>query len=140
MSRSAVEDRIDPQNVFTAVKFFSLEVKGYMRDKQYNQTTDFIKITWDWFNAYNEQGIKADQRVEYLYNMHIFLLQQIKWNCFPMEVCDRYIKGMPIQTFESILQNISTRLQLYHASMDKTYNARSVSMLASESFFADIKH
>ena len=54
LSRSAVEDRIDPQNVFTAVKFFSLEVEDYMRDKQYNQTADFIKITWDWFNACNE--------------------------------------------------------------------------------------
>ena len=72
--------------------------------------------------------------------MHTFLSQQINWNHFHMEVCDRYVKGMPIQTFESILQNISTRLQLYHASIDKTYNARSISMLASESFFTDIKH
>ena len=51
LSRSAVEDCIDHQNVFIAVKFFSLEVEGYMRDKQYNQTADFITITWDWFKC-----------------------------------------------------------------------------------------
>ena len=54
LSRSAVEDHIDPQNVFTAVNFFSLEVEDFMRNKQFNQTADFIKITWDWFNACNE--------------------------------------------------------------------------------------
>ena len=72
--------------------------------------------------------------------MHTFLSQQVNWKHFPMEVCNRYVKGMPVQTFESILQSISTRLQLYHASIDKTYNARSVSTLVSESFFTDLKH
>ena len=46
---------------------------------------------------------------------------------------------MPIQTWEAILQLISTRLYLYSLANNNTYNTRSVSTLASESFFADLK-
>ena len=47
---------------------------------------------------------------------------------------------MTWQTFEALLQNISTRIQLYYLSSNLTYNARAVSTLSNESFFADLVH
>ena len=47
--------------------------------------------------------------------------------------------GMPVQTWEAIMQVISTRLYLYSMAHGNTYNTRSVLTLASESFFADLK-
>ena len=45
---------------------------------------------------------------------------------------------MPVQTFEAILQCISTRIFLYKFSIENNYNTRSVSTLANESFFSDL--
>ena len=61
LSRSVVEDRIDPQNVFIAVKFFSIPVQKYMLEKGYKDTSKFIQLTQNWFNACNERGLRADE-------------------------------------------------------------------------------
>ena len=45
---------------------------------------------------------------------------------------------MTWQTFDALLQMISTRITLYSFAADATYNARSVSTLANESFFSDL--
>ena len=45
---------------------------------------------------------------------------------------------MPVQTFEAILQCISTCIFLYKFSIENNYNTRSVSTLANESFFSDL--
>ena len=48
------------------------------------------------------------------------------------------MKGIPIITYEGILQNISVRLSLYSISHFNTYNARSISSLVCESFFSTV--
>ena len=45
---------------------------------------------------------------------------------------------MPIQTFEAILLNISTRIQLYQFAHGGNYNTKSVSTFSNESFFSDL--
>ena len=49
----------------------------------------------------------------------------------------KYVKGMPIQTFEMILQNISTHMQLF-ASSNQPINQRAICTLAIESFFSEL--
>ena len=49
LSHSIVEDRADPQNVFTAIKFFSLPVQCYMLSKGYAETAAFIQLIRNWF-------------------------------------------------------------------------------------------
>ena len=71
--------------------------------------------------------------------MHEFLLRDINFTEFPSKFT-RYIKGMPIQTFEAILQNISTRIHLYAFTFDGHYNTRAISTLSNESFFSDLCH
>ena len=44
LSHSIVEDRAGPQNVFTAIKFFSLPVQCHMLSKGYAETAHFIKL------------------------------------------------------------------------------------------------
>ena len=56
----------------------------------------------------------------------------------PFQQPGRYIHSMTWQTFEALLQMISTRITLYSFAADATYNARSVSTLANESFFSDL--
>ena len=59
LSHSIVEHRADSQNVFTAIKFFSLPVQCYMLSKGYAETAHFIQLIRNWFGACNERGIKA---------------------------------------------------------------------------------
>ena len=106
-----------------------------MHNKGHNVTANFICIVRNWFRACNEHGLKADEWVEYLYDMHHFLTTGIDFHKFPALCSGRHVRGMPIQTFEAILQNIATRITLYSLSSDGTYNACSISTLANESFF-----
>ena len=70
--------------------------------------------------------------------MHKFLTDGINFNCITFQYPGRYIKGITWQTFEALLQNISTHIQLYSYTNCGTYNTRAVSTLANESFFVDL--
>ena len=108
-----------------------------MCNKGHNGTANFICIVRNWFIACDECGLKADEWVEYLYDMHHFLTTGIDFHKFPALCSGRHVRGMPIHTFEAIQQNIATRITLYSLSSDGTYNAHSISTLANE-FFSDI--
>ena len=49
-----------------------------------------------------------------------------------------HICGIPIKTYEALMQSISTRFTLFHLSSMHSYNARAISTLAVESFFSDL--
>ena len=49
-----------------------------------------------------------------------------------------YIKGIPIITYEGILQNRTLHIAMYKMCKDNTYNQRSLSTLAVENFFGDL--
>ena len=88
--------------------------------------------------ACDERGLRADVRVHGLYEMHKFLTDDMNFWSVPFQQQGRYIHGMTWQTFEALLQMISTRITLYSFAADVTCNARSVSTLANESFFSDL--
>ena len=70
--------------------------------------------------------------------MYEFLTADVNFMSVPFQYDGQYIKGMSWQTYEAILQNISTHIQLYSFTKGGTYNSRAVSTLANESFFADL--
>ena len=138
LSLALVFDKIDQPNAFTAMRMFNYDVERYMREKGFEDTADFIRLVRNWHKACNKRGIPADERVIKLFEMHKFLTAGVNFDSVPFQFSGRYIRGMTWQTYEAILQMISTRIQLYNYSQDKTYNARAVSMLANESFFANL--
>ena len=140
LSISLVFDKIDTQNAFTAMRMFNYSVQRWMEQKGYTETATFIKLIRNWHDACNRRGLSADTHVRYLTDMYSFLVQGINFNSVPFQFPDRYIRGMTWQTFEALLQSISTRIQLYYMSRNFTYNARAVSTLANESFFSDLVH
>ena len=48
-----------------------------------------------------------------------------------------YIKGMPIPTYEALMQGITTRLQIFQLS-NMPINQRSISTIGIESFFSKL--
>ena len=78
-------------------------------------------------------------RVKYWYDTHEFFTRGVDFKQFPSPLCGLYVKGMPIQTFEALLQICSTHTYLYALAVDETYNCRGVSTLQLESYFSDVK-
>ena len=70
--------------------------------------------------------------------MYNFLMQDVNFNGYPSKLSHRHFRGMPMTTYEALLQNINTRIQLYQYAHGITYNACSISMLTNESFFSDL--
>ena len=120
------------------MRMFNYDIENYMRTNGFEETADFIKLVRNWHDACNRRGLSADERVQHLFAMHEFLTKAVNFDSVPFQFPGRYIRGMTWQTYEAILQMISTRIQLYTYSRDNTYNARAVSTLANESFFADL--
>ena len=138
LSYALVHEKTDQQNAFTAMRMFSYDVEVYMRENNFIQTANFIKLVRNWHEACNKRGIEADKRVSHLVDMHNFLTTGVNFDCVPFQFPGRYIKGLTWQTYEAILQMISTRIQLYSFANRGTYNSRAISTLANESFFADL--
>ena len=138
LSIALVFDKIDTQNAFTAMRMFNYSVECWMQKKGYAETAEFIRLIRNWHDACNRRGLSTDTRVHYLTNMHSFLVKGINFNCMPFQFPERYIRGMTWQTYEVLLQSISTRIQLYYLSANLTYNAHAVSTLSNESFFSDL--
>ena len=63
-----------------------------------------------------------------------YLRDLVNFNVYPPK--KKYIGGMPVVTFESLLHNITSRIQLYHLLDGKSFNHRSISTLSVESFFS----
>ena len=138
LSIALVHEKTDQQNAYTTMRMFSIDVENYMRENAFTDTADFIRLVRNWHDACNKRGITADVRVSRLCDMHDFLMDGINFDCVPFQYPGRYIKGLTWQTYEAILQVISTRIQLYYFAHGGNYNARAVSTLANESFFADL--
>ena len=108
LSRYMVDYKMDIQNAFSAEKFFGETVEEYMQDHGCSQTSQFIRIVWMWHQACNMRGLPADERVKRWCNMYEFLTRGINFTSVPFQFAGHYIRGMTWQTFEAILQNIST--------------------------------
>ena len=137
LSRAIVYDKIDIQSAFIATHMFSRLVEDFFHDKSWNESADFVQTDHQWHRACNMRGISADMCVRSLFAMHKFLMKDVDFDNFPPDF-GRYVKGMPILMFEAILQNISTRTQLYQFANGGNSNARSISTLSNESFFSDL--
>ena len=74
-------------------------------------------------------------RVHDLQKMYQFLVDLVEWEELPPP--STHIQGMPVQTYESLMQGISTRMAIFSLS-NMPINQRSVSTLAVESFFSDL--
>ena len=59
LSKTIVVNCIDPQNVFTAIKFFSKPDEEFMVHKGFSTTVEFIRIVENWFEACKKRGIQG---------------------------------------------------------------------------------
>ena len=131
-----IEPIADKQSVPFARRVFSKEVQDIMRSNGDLQEAEMVQYVRNWYDACNECGLSVIECISNLVEMHNYLMSFYDPEYFPMNTS--HVANLPSTTFQSILQDISTRIHLYGFSQFKTYNHRSVSTLAVESIFADL--
>ena len=127
---------LDQQSVPFAWKIFSSDIEDIIKKNGDLKEANLVKLIRNWYDTCNEHSISVSDQIQKLLDMHNFLMTFYKPEHFPMNTS--YVHNLPSTTFQSIMQNISTRICLYHLSKQKTYNHRSVSTLAVESLFSDL--
>ena len=132
LSRTIVTELLDQQSVEIAKCIFSKAVEDIMIQNGDIKEARFVKLTREWYEACDECGIHPNEHINKWINMHNFLMEQVNLAEFPPST---HVKGIPIITFEGLLQGTSTRMMLYHFAKLGTFNNRAISTLGIESFF-----
>ena len=122
LSSAFVYDVIDQQNAAMAIRMFDHDIKEYFISKGYTESAHFVYLVHKWHSACDKHGLSADFRVGALYEMYEFLMQGVNFNGYPSKLSQRHFRGMPMPTYEALLQNINTCIQLYQYAHGNTYN------------------
>lgn len=136
ISKSLVVDLIDKQNNAFALRTFSAEVESEMKKLNYYKEANFCRIIRELYEAEDDPGIHALDRMERRMRLKSFLLEDVDFGQYPMY--GMYIKGFPRIMYEGFLQRIDTTLQLYSIVKCEKFNQRSISSLVNETFFGEL--
>ena len=136
LPRAVVELKLDRQNCLLSQRFFSEEVQKILTMCNHVSEANFVELVRNWYKACDERGMAVNQRLTHLNSMYEYLCSLMYMNHYPP--MKTHICGIPIRTYEALMQSISTRFTLFHLSDTHSYNARAISTLAVESFFSDL--
>ena len=128
-----VEHVLDQQNAEMTKQTFGKEVQNIMENNGDDAEALFVELVWEWYEACDERGIDPKERVNGWICMHDFLTKNINFTEYPPPTTHH--KGIPLVTFEGILQGISTRILVYGLALGGTFNNQAISTLGIESFF-----
>ena len=136
LPRAIVEDKMDRQNCTISQRFFSSDVQEILESNGDHAEAEFVELTPNWFRACDEWGMEVLQQLKFLNDMYIYMQSKHIFSTYPPP--KNYIGGIPIKTFEALLHCISMRFSLFCMLSTHSYNTRSISTLAVESFFSDL--
>ena len=108
------------QSMSFALKVFSSDVEQTMGNNGDMKEAELIKHVHNWYSACNDRELLVTERLSYFVAMNNYMLTFYKPRCFPMSTT--HVCRLLSITFQAILQNISTRIQLYSLSPRKKYN------------------
>ena len=135
LPKSILEDRLDRQSIHIAKRFFSSDIEQELQKNGDDAEAKFVRLVRNWFEACDERGIDIYTQVKHLQDFFDFLSKLIDWQEMPPPFS--YIQGMPVPTYESLMQGITTRLQIFSLS-NMPINQRAISTVGIESFFSEL--
>ena len=136
LNRAVITQVLDKQSCAIAQEVFSERVQEVMERNGDLAEAELVMHVRRWFDACNKRGVDLHTRLKDLIAMANYCGRFWKWDQFPAP--GTHVCGLPYITYQCILQGISTRLQLYHIAINKTYSQRVMSTLTCESLFSDV--
>ena len=134
-----VEDLVDTQSNSIAQLTFSTKVEEIMTKNNDIHEANFCKLIREWYEAVDEKGIKAKDRVIRLLNLREFLLDKCSTSLNRFPPPGSHISSMPSGLFSGLLISCERLIQLYRISKSGTYNVRSIGSLDNETFFSSFR-
>ena len=108
LSKALTKDIFNKQSTDFAHHLFSEQVEHKLIENGDYKEALFVRIVWNWHDACDKCGIRADDRVNALWAMNTYLTKDVDWDYFPAP--GAYIKGIPILMFGAMLHLNSTRI------------------------------
>ena len=105
LDKGIVFGSLDKQCASFAIQLFSQQVEDKLLENSAYHEAHFVQLVRNWYNACDSRGMPADERVNKLWEFYAYLTKDIDFDRFPGY--SQYVKGIPIITYEGILQNIS---------------------------------
>lgn len=101
---SVVVDCVDKQDVTLARRVFAEDVEKVIAENGFGEEALFCRLIRLWYNAEDEPAIPAIERTKRRLDLLNWLLDGYRIGKFPPPT--RYVKGIPIVTFEALVCNI----------------------------------
>ena len=105
---SLVIDQLDKQSADLAKCFFSCDVEKILQQNGDNNEAQLVHVVREWYEACDARGIHIYDRLQGMQNLYNYLYEWFDMTDFPAPT--KYIRGMSIQTYQMIMQSISTRM------------------------------
>ncbi|CAG2204896.1 unnamed protein product [Mytilus edulis] len=134
-----VEDLVDTQSNSIAQLTFSTKVEEIMTKNNDIHEANFCKLIREWYEAVDEKGIKAKDRIIRLLNLREFLLDKCSTSLNRFPPPGSHICSMPSGLFSGLLISFERLIQLYRISKSGTYNVRAIGSLDNETFFSSFR-
>ena len=96
----------------------------------------FVNGIRNWYHACDKCGFSPEERLCKMQDFFDILTKSVSFEEYPPPY--NYVKGIPLVTYEGILQNITLRFAVYKLSKFGTYNQHLLSTLCVENFFGDL--
>lgn len=88
--------------------------------EEFTAEAEFCRLLRKWFEAEDETSIPAVGRCRRRMDLRQWLLKDYKIGTFPPPT--RYVRGIPIITFEGLVTHIGRKIQLYSFVPKEMYN------------------
>ena len=124
------------QNLEVALHIFREEVEEDIFKNGNKETANFIGVLRRWFMALDGRGITLEDRLNWLVDMHEYLMKF--YDPFDYPPPSTHIYRLPTQSFEMMLQAISACIFMYLSSTNHKFNNRALSTLGIESCYSDL--
>ena len=115
------------------------EKKEQLKPEKYKskvkKTSRFVKCMCNFYLACDPRGYSPGERLRMLQDMYD-LTEDVDFEQHSPP--STHIKGIPIVTYEGILQNITLRFTFYRLAKGNRYNHRALSTLPVENFFGEL--
>lgn len=132
-----VVDCVDKQDVALARRVFAEDVESVLQKHNFVQEAKFCRLIREWFDAEDEPSLSAIERCRRRLELRKWLLEGYRIGKFPPHT--RYVKGIPIVTYEALITHLERKIQLFAYVPDSKYNVRATGTQEVEQFFSAFK-
>ncbi|KAH3848086.1 hypothetical protein DPMN_090434 [Dreissena polymorpha] len=134
---TVVIDCVDKQDVTLARRVFAEDVETVIAESGFKLEAQFCRLIRRWYDAEDEPAVPAVEMCRRRYELLQWLRDGYQLGIFPPPT--KYVKGIPIITYEALIAHLVTKLQLFARVPHCKYNVRATGTQELEQLFSSFR-